>query len=171
MSAQDDRRADLRAMVRAALRDALPEIAGHGAASSADAKPAEAASDRMGERISAAARTGGGTIAVRIADDDDLLAFATMFITRGDPLAQTAIMEGKVRLHLDRGAAPPAGPQLQPTTSPAGAEITAGVVSERQVVEIAKAHRVLRVAKNVVITPLARDRARACGLEIVRKEP
>ena len=56
MSAQDDRRADLRAMVRAALRDALPEIAGHGAASSVGAKSAETASDRMGERISAAAR-------------------------------------------------------------------------------------------------------------------
>ena len=55
--------------------------------------------------------------------------------------------------------------------SPAGAEVAAGVVSERQVVEIAKTHRVLLVAKDVVVTPLAWDRARACGLEIVRKTP
>ena len=176
MTAQDDRKADLRAMVRAALRDALPEIAGHAAVpprATAATETGAPACEEMAGRISAAAQAGGGTITVRIADDDDLLAFAAMFITCGDPLAQAAIMQGKVRLQLDRGTPAPTTPR--PTTShpaaPAGAEIAAGVVSERQVVEIAKTHRVLLVAKDVVVTPLARDRARACGLEIVRKAP
>lgn len=176
MTAQDDRKADLRAMVRAALRDAMPEIVGQAAAPPRAATTAEAgapAGDEMARRISAAAQAGGGTITVRIDDDDDLLAFAAMFITCGDPLAQAAIMQGKVRLQLDRGTPAPTTPR--PATShpaaPAGAEIAAGVVGERQVVEIAKTHRVLLVAKDVVVTPLARDRARACGLEIVRKAP
>jgi len=162
MTAQDDRKADLRAMVRAALRDALPEIAGHAAG------PVGAAGEEMARRISAAAQAGGGTITVRIDNDDDLLAFAAMFITCGDPLAQAAVMQGKVRLQLDRGAPALATPR---PAAPAETAIAAGVVGERQVVEIAKTHRVLLVAKDVVVTPLARDRARACGLEIVRKAP
>jgi hypothetical protein len=174
MTAQDDRKADLRAMVRAALRDAMPEIVGQAAAPPRAATTAEAgapAGDEMARRISAAAQAGGGTITVRIDDDDDLLAFAAMFITCGDPLAQAAIMQGKVRLQLDRGSPTTPRPISPAAASPAGAEIAAGVVGERQVVEIAKTHRVLLVAKDVVVTPLARDRARACGLEIVRKAP
>lgn len=161
--AADSTREQIRALVRAALRDALPQILASGGAGGG-----QPASEAMAAQISAAARGEGGEIKVRMASDEDLLAFAKLFITCGDPVAQAAVLEGKVRLILESGGAA----SLPSTATPSNSDtkLHHGVVSERQVVEAAKTQQVLRVSKETVVTPLALERARSLGLEIVRME-
>ena len=163
-------RSEIRAMVRSLLSDLAPQLAVAVGTSASD----PAAKD-MGDRISAAARRDGGAeIKVRIASDADLRAFAALFITCPDPVAQAAVLEGKVRLVLDNG--PAAAPRHipspgAPAAGPGTPMIESGVLNERKVTEIAKAHKKVLLAPGVVVTPLGHDRARALGLEIVRKTP
>ena len=166
--ASDALREEIRSMVRSLLRDLAPDLA---AAKTGQAGADPAASD-LGERISAAARGGGGEIKIRIASDDDLRAFAALFITCADPVAQAAVLEGKVRLVLDGAASASPGPR--PPAAPAksgGPTLEAGLLNERKVSELAKSHETVIVSQDVVVTPLAYDRARSCGLQIVRKVP
>ncbi len=144
-------------MVRAVIRELLPEMA-H---TKGVAIPNVPSSGAIGDRISAAARGGGGTVKVRIASDQDLRAFASALLTCRDAAAQRALVEGTVKLALDRG---PGSPGSRPGT----ARIDRGVVSEARISEIARAHATLTLGKSAVLTPLARDRARAVGLAIVR---
>ena len=74
------------------------------------------------------------------------------------------------RLVLDKGEASSASPSGGNAVGHGGgAEIEAGLLNERRVNEIAKNQKVVVISEAVVVTPLAYDRARACGLEIVRK--
>ena len=161
-----DLRDEIRSIVRGAIRDLGPQLAAAKAATAGS----DPASKGLGERISEVARGGGGQVAIRIASDADLQAFAALFITCPDPVAQAAVLEGKVRLVLDKGT-PPSVPTSQgagPRQS-VGAVIESGLLNERKVSEIAKNHKAVVLSEGVVVTPLAYDRARACGLEIVRK--
>ncbi len=163
-------RSEIRAMVRSLLSDLTPQL--EAAAGTTGSDPA--AKD-MGDRISAAARRDGGAeIKVRIANDADLRAFAALFITCPDPVAQAAILEGKVRLVLDKGQADTLRPMSSPaasTADPGTLMIESGLLNERKVTEIAKTHKKVVLDSGVVVTPLGHDRARALGLEIVRKTP
>ena len=67
-----------------------------------------------------------------------------------------------VRLHKRRGKAPPSGGTY---------EIKSGVLTETKVVEIARSHRKILVGGGVVLTPLARDKARELKVEIERQKP
>jgi hypothetical protein len=151
-------REELRALVREALRDALPELVA----------------------ASVTTMTNGTTTApgprvedVRVADDADLAAFAARVLDLADD-----VRSGRVGFRLtgaaSAGAAPagaaPAG--AAPLPRPAAEHrIDTGAVSERHVRAAERAGARLVLGPRAVLTPLARDRVRASGVEIVRETP
>jgi hypothetical protein len=104
----------------------------------------------------------GGVEQVTIGGDDDLNRFVRDLLTRAD---REAILAGRVRFALARGGSgahtpvPPAGPT----------RIDRGAVTERAVAAAAKAGGRLVLGPRAVLTPLAREKARALGLEIERE--
>jgi hypothetical protein len=91
---------------------------------------------------------------VRIDDDADLAAFVRSVLEHGD-----AIREGRLRFTLGRGA-----------TSPAGAmRVAHGAVTERTIKKAAEAGGRLVLGPGAVLTPLAREKARALGIHIERE--
>jgi hypothetical protein len=74
------------------------------------------------------------------------------------------ILSGKIGFGLARGPGGIAAPVQQ--TAPQ--QIAKGVVTEIMVAEIGKTSDRLIIGKSVVVTPLARDKAREVKLEIVR---
>jgi hypothetical protein len=93
---------------------------------------------------------------VAIATDDDLNRFAHALLARPD---RGAILAGRVRFTLGAGAEAPAGV----------VRVERGAVTERKVAEAAKAGARLVLGAAAVLTPLAREKARALGLEIERE--
>jgi hypothetical protein len=92
---------------------------------------------------------------VTLAGDDDLNRFVRDLLTRAD---RDAILAGRVRFTLG-GAAP----------SPGATRIDRGAVTERAVAAAAKAGGRLVLGPRAVLTPLAREKARALGLQIERE--
>jgi hypothetical protein len=147
---------EIRQLVREALRDLLP-----GAKA-----PSEAVSGTLLSRLRAAlADPKGSTVEVRVGSAGDLTAFVRDLLQAPEDV-RVGILSGKIGLSLaPRGqiAAPAAqAPQH------AAQQIAKGVVTEIMVAEIGKTHGRLVIGKGVVVTPLARDRAREMKLEIVR---
>ncbi len=70
---------------------------------------------------------------------------------------------------------PPPPPSAVPLPRFAGEEpassLAAGVLTEAMVTELAAGHRRIVIGGEVVVTPLARDRARELKVEIVRQKP
>jgi hypothetical protein len=111
----------------------------------------------------------GGTEVVSLDSDDDLQRFVGALLTRFEnPRERSAIRAGKVRFVLRRsnGAGRPAGP-----AGPAAGTVRVdrGAVTERKVEEAAKAGARLVLGPRAVLTPLAREKARARGIEIERE--
>jgi hypothetical protein len=50
-------------------------------------------------------------------------------------------------------------------------EMKSGVLSEMKIVEIARTHKRITVGADVVLTPLARDKARELKVELTRQKP
>jgi hypothetical protein len=99
---------------------------------------------------------GRGFERVTIAGDDDLNRFVQELLARPD---HDAIRAGRVRFTLGGG-------------EPAGAgvvRVDRGAVTERKVAEAAKAGARLVLGRAAVLTPLAREKARALGIEIERE--
>ena len=106
---------------------------------------------------------GGGDAAswtVRITTDDDLHAFALRVLKLADnPKLRRDLIGGRIRFTL-------AG---QVAGGPAAAHrVDKGAVTERTVVAAAKAGARLVLGPRAVLTPLARDKARALGVPIER---
>jgi hypothetical protein len=96
--------------------------------------------------------------AVTLDGDEDLDRFVRALVARVEnPRERTAILAGTLRFTL--GSAH--------TTRPAGAvrRIERGAVTERTVREAAQAGARLVLAPAAVLTPQARERARALGVE------
>ena len=159
---------EFRGVVRSMIRELLPEIAKlktHGTPAAAGTANA------LGDQISALARRqGGGTVKVRIANDEDLRSFAAVLITCPDPVAQAAVLEGKVKLELIGETATATQPHSGTTTQGTTVEIAEGVVSETRVGELAKQGATLVLGRKAVLTPLARDKARTSRLRVIRKD-
>ncbi len=143
--------AELRAMVREVLREALAKRAG----------PA-------GQAVPPTIES------VRIANDAELAAFVRRLIQLlDDPAAGAALRSGRHSFSL-AGSAPgvPAATTSVPAVSHAPAAgqsvLVTGTVTEAKINKCAGAAAIL-LAPGAVITPLARDRARALGLRIERK--
>jgi hypothetical protein len=96
------------------------------------------------------------TETVRIESDADLAAFARTVLDHGD-----AIREGRLRFTLGAGSSP---------TIPAGVvRVARGAVTERTVKQAAEAGGRLVLGPGAVLTPLAREKARALGIDIERE--
>ena len=125
---------------------------------------------------------------VTIASDDDLQAFARR-IAASSQAERDAIAAGTLTFRLravgsadasSEGAGSPSGRSgLIPSENPAPSaaarsaatvRVERGAVTERHVREAASAGAVLVLGRKAVLTPLARDRARADGVEITREK-
>jgi hypothetical protein len=103
----------------------------------------------------------GAVEPVTLASDDDLNRFVHALLARGHEQHE-AILAGRLRFTLGRGGASPA--------STSGAlRIERGAVTERKVEEAAKAGARLVLGPGAVLTPLAREKARAKGIQIERE--
>jgi hypothetical protein len=94
------------------------------------------------------------TEAVRIDSDADLAAFVHSVLDRADD-----IRAGRLRFTLGRGATNPAGVM----------HVRHGAVTERKIKQAADAGARLVLGPGAVLTPLAREKARALGVDIERE--
>ncbi|GAA3800179.1 hypothetical protein GCM10022226_19620 [Sphaerisporangium flaviroseum] len=152
---------ELRALVREVVRDLLPALRD-------------------------AVRAGEGARPVAIRDDDDLNAFALHVLDLArDPGRATDLREGRLRFRLDpspiaverTAGAPPGYVERTAGAAPsvhAGAEGAVrrhekGAVTERHVAEAAAAGARLVLGRRALLTPLAKERVRACGVVVERE--
>jgi len=110
-----------------------------------------------------AAPTDAATELVAIDSDADLDCFVRALADRlEDPGARAAIRAGRLRFALGRATSAPA-------TTGGVVRIERGALTERTVEKAAKAGARLVLAPGAVPTPLAREKARALGIEIERE--
>lgn len=138
----------LRRMVREVLLEVLPRDRATPSAAPVDAR-----------------QRGDDVRAVRVRDDRDLADLVTQVVNLAEDPARVAdLRSGRIRFTLvtDHASEEPAvaGP----------IEVARGAVTERLVQRAAREQRALRIGAGAVITPLARDRARALGVTIDRKD-
>ncbi|WP_088317639.1 hypothetical protein [Kineosporia sp. R_H_3] len=133
---------DLRALVRDALREVLPEML-------AGVVQARAGRARVED--------------VRVTDDADLAAFAARVLDLGDD-----VRAGRVTFRLVAGPAGRAATSATVAAENGTHRVDRGAVTERHVRAAETAGRRIVVGPRAVVTPLARDRARTAGVEIVR---
>jgi hypothetical protein len=123
------------------------------------------------------ASPGGIVRAVRLTTDEELRAFvAEVLRLAGDPQRRQDLLSG--RLSFTLGGRPPLG-QL-PGGQPPGGQFAAGVpaavrriekgaVTERAVIAAAKAGNRLVLGPGAMLTPLAKDKARALGVPVEKE--
>lgn len=139
---------ELRAAVRAVLREVLPTELAHGAT-------------RLGETEQVAVRSDG---------DLDALVRRVAALCE-DPVRRAALRDGRHGFRLAGGASRAAGP-VAPGVPPATSGIVRvdrGAVTERTVARAAADGARLVCGPKAVLTPLARDKARLLGVEIERE--
>ena len=173
----------LRVLVREALADLLP--AQTGAADHAPAQPAPASSPpvppapaslrpQRAAASSAPAQDGAAytvrdgvaeveTVSVRT--DRELAAFVTRLLHLVEnPRRRDDLRTGRLRFRLAPGGAAGAPVSARPAR-----RIDQGAVTEATVRDAARAGARLVLGRRAVLTPLARDRARAAGVEIEKE--
>jgi hypothetical protein len=141
---------ELRAAVRAVLRDVLPDAL-QGAASLGGVAPGEQ---------------------VVVRDDADLDALVRRVATLcEDPTRRAAIADGRHGFRLAGGGSgtpPRNGASWQPASAGV-VRVDRGAVTERTVVRAAADGARLVLGSRAVLTPLARDKARVLGVEIEKE--
>lgn len=144
----------LREMVRQVLREVVP---GAMAAAVASAPRAETVGIATDADLQAFARR------IAVASDDERAAIAA-----GSTVFRLAVAPGSapVSMSARAGATVAAVPQ---STSGAVVRIESGPVTERHVRAAAASQSRIVLGRKAVLTPLARDRARAAGVEITRE--
>jgi hypothetical protein len=157
----------IRALVRQVLRDALPEAVRERIASeAAKAATSASASQKKGE---SAARTAEPDTAkveeVAITSDAELNVFVRRLLAL-ESRQREAVQAGRLKFRLIRARKSADGD----AAARGGSErIDKGIVTEKKVMAAAKAGKRLVVGKGVVLTPLARDKARQLGVQIERE--
>ena len=167
----------LRGMIRQVLQDAVPADLQRKLSAALKSKVAvpktikvavsAALADQRDEEIS-------------IASDADLQRFIQRLLALAEEAgSRDAIKSGRMKFRLvksgHRSPNTPKRPQReerhQPAAAPSvgGHRIDKGLVAERHIVAAAKNGKKLTVAKGVVVTPLARDKARQLGVVIERE--
>jgi len=131
---------ELRALVREVIRDVLPE-----------GLP--------------------GTEMVDLSTDDDLADFVTRLLDLDDE-EREELRTGRKRFRLGAAAAapPPAASRAAASPQASGTRrIDSGAVTEAVIRDAARAGQRLVLGRGAVLTPLARDRARASGVQIEKE--
>ena len=145
----------IRALVREVLADLLP-AAGRDPRNPGEAGPAQAGLPHtVREHVDSVE-------VVTIRTDADLGAFVLHLLHLFEnPKHRDAVRSGRLRFRLAAAAVPGSA---QPSH-----RIEKGAVTEAMVAASARAGARLVLGRRAVLTPLARDRARATGVEIVKE--
>jgi hypothetical protein len=144
---------DIRQLVREALHELLP---------AGKAKP-EAQGTLLARLRAALLEPKPARVEIRMDSGADLSAFARDLLQAPEEV-RLGILSGKIELALAQQRSLSVAPVRQRSQH----QISKGVVTEIMVAEIGKTSDRLIIGKGVVVTPLARDRAREVKLEIVR---
>ena len=112
---------------------------------------------------------------VDLSTDENLAAFVARLLDL-EPERRAELRSGRKRFRLAAQAASPARP-APPQAGPAGGgragspvrRVDTGAVTERMVSAAAQAGERLVLGRSAVLTPLARNRARATGVEIEKE--
>jgi hypothetical protein len=144
---------DAREILRELLAEALAGTNGNGVTPQVPPPPVAAVHRPAGVRPPEGDR---GLERVTLGGDDDLNRFVRDLLTRPD---RDAILAGRVRFTLGAAAAPSESVRIE-----------RGAVTERTVAAAAKAGGRLVLGRRAVLTPLAREKARALGIEIERED-
>ena len=157
----------LRALVREALADLLPPAPGQAgpAAGLAPAPPGPGGTAPGQEGAAFTVRDGVGAVeTVSVRTDQELAAFVTRLLHLFEnPRRRDDLRSGRLRFRLTA-----AGTGLAGSARPAH-RIDKGAVTEAAVRDAARAGARLVLGRRAVLTPLARDRARAAGVEIEKE--
>jgi hypothetical protein len=156
---------DAREILRELLAEALAGTNGNGVTPQVPPPPVAAVHrPAMWSGPEVGASGEGRVERVSVAGDDDLNRFAHALLAR--PQDHEAIRAGRLRFTLGGAGAG----RVEGTAPPTGVtRIDRGAVTERTVAAAAKAGGRLVLGPRAVLTPLARDKARALGLEIERE--
>lgn len=111
---------------------------------------------------------------VRLRSDEDLAGFVRTLLTLFEnPKTRADLRHGWLRFRLDDSAAAvlhdPARVRYHGPTDPCVLRIESGAVTERRIEQAAREGRGVRLARGAVLTPLARDKARALGVPIEKE--
>ena len=149
-------REELRRLVRDVLRSTLSGKA-------SDAPAEQNLLDRMRQSILPG---GSGVVIV----SEDLNRFAqTLVHAAAHEDVKAAIMSGKLTFKANGGQSPPSQRQSEKPPARGGDfRLDNGMLNETRLAEIGRSHTRIILGANVVVTPLARDRARELKLELVR---
>ena len=150
---------ELRQLVRDVLRSSLP---GEGAA---------AVSQSPGNLLEAIRQAilPGGSGVVQVAADLDGFAREIVNAAAHEDL-KAAIMTSRVTFK-PKNDAPGQAKNPAPAIKGGQFRIDTGMLNEMRIAEIGKQYSKVLVGPEVVVTPLARDRARELKLELVRTKP
>ena len=146
---------ELRQLVRDTLRELLP---------SNRSKPEAGDRTLLAKLRSALADPKALPVAVRMDNGAGLNAFARDLLKVPEDV-RIGILSGKIQFGLAQGSVMA---DSVPTNRRSQHQISKGVVTEVMMAEIGKTNERLVIGKGVVVTPLARDKAREVKLEIVR---
>jgi hypothetical protein len=151
----------LRVLVREALREVLPGPAAGSSPASRSAAASGSAPAQEGPVYTV--RDGVGAVeTVSVRTDAELAAFVTRLLHLFEnPARRADLRAGRLRFRLAAaGAAGSARPSRR---------VEKGAVTEAVVRDAARAGARLVLGRRAVLTPLARDRARAMGVEIEKE--
>ncbi len=152
-------------MVREVLRDALPTVlaAASGAGASVG-EPTLPSGDQT--RRTEVSRDGEWVV---LDSDEDLRAFVARLVQLFDnPRHRQDLRHGRMRFRLARSAGGPASADAPAAPDPV-VRIERGAVTEKQVRDASRAGARLVLGRAAVLTPLARDRARALGVHVEKE--
>lgn len=169
-------REELRALVREVVRDAVGNLGGLNAVTAPQtpkpAPPPPPAPATIAEQIGLeptgprAAEGRNRTETVRLNSDKDLDTFVRKLLRLFEsPKTRADLKAGRLSFRLAPG--PGAGPGTG--TGPVTHRIDSGAVTERHIADLAGSTLVL--GPRAVLTPLAREKARALGIVIQKERP
>ncbi|KRC53874.1 MULTISPECIES: hypothetical protein [unclassified Nocardioides] len=170
---------DLRAVIADVVREVVADLAGPTTAAHAAPPYAAAPAPPAVAAVSAPSQSTAGVAgsehvsppqlrerveAVRITDDTDLDRFARHLLALFEnPKNRQDLKAGRLRFRLEGGTT-----TVTAHDRPAQ-RIDTGAVTERQVKAAAESGRRLILGRRAVLTPLARERARALGVPIEKE--
>lgn len=154
-------REQLRLLVREVVRDAVRDVKPPApAAAPAPATPPPPPAATVVPTGPLAADEKARTDTVRIATDVDLDGFVrTLLALFENPKTRADLRQGRLKFRLARTA----------TTGAGSHRIDRGAVTERQIADLAGTGATLVLGPRAVLTPLAREKARALGITVSKE--